>query len=291
MEKNARLSAPEAFVLLSLPRYDIRKALKLGFMGLLAQGVLRIEQEERAGLFRRHPTPHLYVARGLSQDLPPIAASLVRIVYDARPEGLMRDVLRRATDRYGRTLVGFVQDCVGPQLVARGLAEVRRSRFLGLFPLTRFFRTPAGEDEKARLRGLLVEAREIPRYLDRDPKQAVALIAALGGAILLADELRPHYQAIAAALRPPGGGDGVFSDGGGVAGGGSEPGAGHDQTLIDPAGAHFGGMDFGGVDFGAGAFGGLDFSVFDSGAFDSFDAGFSDAGGDGGGGDGGSSGC
>ena len=34
------LSAAEAYVLISLPRFDARKALKLGLMGLLAQRVL-----------------------------------------------------------------------------------------------------------------------------------------------------------------------------------------------------------------------------------------------------------
>jgi hypothetical protein len=107
-------------------------------------------------------------------------------------------------------------------------------------------------------------AASIPDYLDRDPAQAAALIAALGGAIILVEALRPHYQAIAAAMRPYTG----------------------DTALSDFSG--FG--DNGGVDFSA--IGGLDFGAFDSGAFDSFDSGFSDAGGDGGGGgDGGSSGC
>ena len=46
------LSAPEAFVLSSLPHYDIRQTLKLGFMGLLAQGILRSEEETRPGVLR-----------------------------------------------------------------------------------------------------------------------------------------------------------------------------------------------------------------------------------------------
>jgi hypothetical protein len=302
MEKNERLSAAEAFVLLSLPRFDVRKALKLGFMGLLAQGVLRIEPEDRRGLFRTRHVPHLRVAAYLPANLSPIAVSLVRNVRFAEPDGLMRDVVRDAGREYGSTLTGFVNKLVAPALVARGLAELRRSYILGLIPRTRFFRTPTGEVERIRLENLMRDALAIPDYLDRDPRQAIALIAAMGGAILLVDELRPHYQAMAVALRDQTRADGS-SDGGGFAYGDGAPEGGPDDRLpqhddpasldigsVDFAGADGGGLDLAGIDFG-----GLDFSAFDAGAFDSFDAGFADAGGDGGGGDGGgdggSSGC
>ena len=51
------------------------------------------------------------------------------------------------------------------------------------------------------------EAQAIPQYLDRDPAQAAALAVAVGGAILLVEELRPHYQQLALALQPPHAGD------------------------------------------------------------------------------------
>jgi len=308
MPANNGLSAPEAFVLISLPRWNAPKALKLGLMGLIAQGALGIEQEERRGVFRSRSVPHLHVSHGLPQDLPPVAASLVRVVGFAEPDGLMPDVVRQAVREYGRKFVDFVRKLVGPALVARGLAEPYQRWILGLFPVNSFRRTPAGDTEKARLQNLLREARAIPGYLDRDPAQAVALVAALGAAVLLAEELRPHYQAIGDAMRQRqvgdggGGGDGGGAgDGGGSAsdggtfGPGDTPHNGHGQ--FDP-----GALDFsGGVDFGGGLdFGSIDFSAFDAGAFDSFDAGFSDAGGDGGGdggggdgggGDGSGSGC
>jgi hypothetical protein len=263
MKKSEPLSAAESLVLISLPRFDVRAALKYGFIGLLAQGILRIEAEDRPGLLRTRRIPHLLVVPNLRATLPPIAASLVAVVRAAAPDGRMRDVLRQAMRTYGRTLVGFVQDVVGPALVARGLAEMRRSRLLGLFPLTRFYRTPAGDAEKARLQALLHDARSIPTYVDSEPARAAALVVGLGGALLLVEELRPHYAAIEKALRLS---DTAF-------------------TYIDPGSFSF---DHGGAlcDFDH-----VDFSCFDSGTFDSFDAGFSDGGGDGGGGDGGSSGC
>ena len=128
--------------------------------------------------------------------------------------------------------------------------------------------TAAGEAEKARLKGLMQEVRAVPSLVDSDPAKAASLIAMLGGAFLLVEELKPHYPALEKALRQSdgsSGGDFYYFPNSDV--GGSSPG----DTCFD--------------------FGHLDFSCFDSGAFDSFDAGFSDAGGDGGGGDGGSSGC
>jgi hypothetical protein len=265
MAANMGLSAPEAFVLLSLPKFDIPKTLKLGFMGLLAEGMLKIDEEQRPGVLRVRRIVHLRVATRAPDALSPLAASLVRIVRAAEPSGLMKDVVKQARREYGAAYIRLVQEYVYPALAGRGLAESRKSRLLGLVPVTRYFRTPAGEVEKIRVESAMRDARSIPQYLDRDPAQAAALVATAGAAILLVEELRPHYQALAAALRRRDSNLYFSSDGFGDGGGG--------------------GFDFGSIDF----------SSFDVGAFDSFDAGFSDAGGDsggdGGGGDGGSSGC
>jgi hypothetical protein len=242
MPANERLSAPEAFVLMSLPKYDVNKTLKLGFMGLLAQGLLRIEQEDRPGLIRTRHIPHLLVTPAAQgRTLSPIAASLISVVHAAEPRGLMRQVVKQSTRAYGATLVGFAMKLVLPSLIERGLAVERKSRLLGLLPWTRYFRTAAGENERVRLEGLIRQAVSIPDFLDRDPAQAAALIAALGGAIILVESLRPHYQAIASAMRPYTG-DTVLSD----------------FTNVG---------DSGGIDFGA--LGGIDLGAFDSGAFDS----------------------
>jgi hypothetical protein len=169
-------------------------------------------------------------------------------------------VLKQAMRAYRRTLVGFVFDGIGPALVARGLAETRHRRLLGLIPSDSLHLTPAGEAEKTRVQDAMHEARAIPQYLDRDPAQAAALAAAAGGAILLVEELRQHYPQLARAFEEPDTGPTpflTFTDSG------------------DGGAFHFGCIDFGSIDFGC---------------FDSFDSGF-DAASDGGGGDGGSSGC
>jgi hypothetical protein len=104
------------------------------------------------------------------------------------------------------------------------------------------------------------EAKAIPQYLDRDPAQAAALAVAAGGAILLVEELRPHYNQLARAFQDRDGSSAMFFDPG-----------------TSDGGSDSAGFDFGSIDFGS---------------FDSFDSGFDAASdGGGGGGDGGSSGC
>lgn len=261
-EFDRTLSAPEAHLLLSLPRFDLRYALKIGLMGLIAQGVLRLEVEDRPGLIRTRHIARLTVAPAPPPDLSPLAQSFVRVVGAAAPDGLLKHVLGQAEREYGRTLVGLIQKYVGPALIARGLAEPKRRRVLGLFPYDSFALTAAGEAEKTRVAALIEEARSMPRYLDSQPDKAAALITALGAVILLVDGLRPHYAALDRALRDRGAGDSL---------------AFVNPETFDHGGGHTGCFDFAGIDF----------ACFDSGAFDSFDAGFSDAGG----GDGGNSGC
>src|SRR5579872_7449420 len=264
MADNAgELSAAEASVLLSLPRYDAAKVLKIGFIGLIAQALLRLETEDRPGFIRTRHIPHLRLAEGVPAELPPISASLVRVVRAAAPDGLMKDIVAQSRREFGRTLLGFVRDRVIPSLVGRGLVEQRDKRLLGLIPTHVFLPTAAGESEKIRLENAMREAKTIPHYLDSEPAKVAALLAATGSAILLIDELRPFYDRLSRALSPGDGGS-IPADGG--------------------FGASF---SFGACDFGQ-----VDFSCFDAGAFSSFDAGFSDAGGggDGGGGDGGGGG-
>jgi hypothetical protein len=265
---NDGLSSAEAYLLINLPRWDVRRALKLGFMGLVAQGILRLDVEERPGFIRTRRIPHLRVAPNLPVPLPPVAASLVKVVRGAEPEGLLKNVLSQCEREFRRNLVGFILNCVGPAMVARGLAEPKRARFLGLVPYDSFVLTMAGESEKARLQDLISEVSAVASLIDRDPAKVASLIAALGGAFLLVEELKPHYPALEKALRAPNA-------------------RGDSYNFVNSENFNPGGQGDACFDFGH-----LDFSCFDAGAFDSFDAGFSDAaGGDGGGGDSGSSGC
>lgn len=265
---NDGLSSAEAYLLINLPRWDVRRALKLGFMGLVAQGILRLDVEERPGLIRARRIPHLRVAANLPVPLPPVAASLAKVVRGAEPEGLLKNVLSQCKREFRSNLVGFIQNCVGPALVARGLAEPKRARFLALVPYDSFALTMAGEAEKARLQDLIRKVSAVPSLIGSDPVMVVSLIAALGGAFLLVEKLKPHYPALEKALRALN----ASSD---------------SYNFVNSEIFNSGDQGDSCFDFGH-----LDFSCFDAGAFDSFDAAFSDAaGGDGGGGDSGSSGC
>ena len=264
--RDVELSAPETQVLLSLPRYDAVKALKTGFIGLIAQGALRLETEDRPGFIRTRHIPHLRIAAKMPENLSPIAASLVQVVRSAAPDGLMKNIVAQSRRAFGPKLLGFVQGQVLPSLIGRGLVERRDKKLLGFIPTRAFARTAAGEVEKIRLENVIRDAATIPQYLGSDPAKVAALVLAAGSALVLVEELRPFYNQLSRALGPRDGSGGALSDGGSFGDGGTG----------------FASFDFGSVDF----------SSFDSGAFDSFDSGFSDAGGDSGGGDsGGSSGC
>jgi hypothetical protein len=269
------LSAPEALVLKTLPRFDARKAIKIGLFALLLQGVLRMDVEERPRILHKRQIVRLRIVPGSPHPSSPVSRSLVGVVREAGArDGLMAEIVKQARRFYGRTLVKFVQDCVCPALAKQGLAAPRPYRLLGLIPVTRFYPTAAGDTEKKRIDEAMRQASRIPEYLQSDPAQAAAIAAAAGSAILLVDALRPHYQALSRAMRPPSAGDrsGYFDSG--------SNGCNGDVDLGMPGGAD-NAFDFGVCDFRA-------FDNFAAG-LDAFDAGFDAACGDGA--DGGSSGC
>src|SRR5262249_19189050 len=124
MAEDGPLSAPEALVLMSLPRFTAHKALKVGLLELLARGLLRIEQRERPGLLRTRHTVHIFIAPGASPPRSRVAASLLRVVRAvAANDGAMADLVKESVREYGSGFYGFVNRCVSPVLVARGLAE------------------------------------------------------------------------------------------------------------------------------------------------------------------------
>lgn len=89
---------------------------------------------------------------------------------------------------------------VRADLQDRGLLHESEHRALGI-PWRRWERTDLGESAFAALEGRLADARTIPELLGRDPAQAAAVAAGLGGLLLAFDELRPHYPELAEALR------------------------------------------------------------------------------------------
>src|ERR1700735_5659711 len=102
------LRGAEVYVLLSLPRFDARKALKLGFMGAIAQGLVRMESVERRVLLRKKRFVHLYAAPGLTDHTPLISASLLRVVRTTAPDGSMSQIIAASKREYGNSLSGFL---------------------------------------------------------------------------------------------------------------------------------------------------------------------------------------
>jgi len=289
------LSPAESLVLLNPNRTPAREAVKVTLLSLLSQGLLRIEERtEKRFLWSK--TVACVLPTGRVVPLPRHAASLMTVVRQAQPEGgVMRHLVARARETYGPQLEGFKTLFIMPALADRGLIEEGRVLLL----IRKWHLTPSGAAEQSRIAHDIARARTIPALLGSNPAEAAAIALAVGGTILLVEELRPHYRQLSEAMRVPStaGGD---SDGGGSSwsSDGSSPHSdnpcNHDaDSPADHVNLHDAGMgnlDLGGFDLGA--FDAEAFSALDSGmaTFDSsFDAstGSDGGGGDGGGGDGG----
>jgi hypothetical protein len=283
----AALSPAESLFLLKPNGTPARETVKVTLLSLLAQGIVRLEEQATKRFFITRKTVYVRPTGTTAPALPAHAASLLDQVRAAQADtGSMPDLVKRARQAYGSSLNGFNRDFIIPRLLTRGLLEERRFLFL-----RHYKRTPAGDAEESRIAADIARARSIPELLHSNPAEAAAIVLAVGGTILLVNELRPFYRQISEVMRPPATADGASDSGGGDA---SLPlWNSRDGSPADaPDGVH--GLD-------AASFGSLDLSAFDAGAFDaldagmaSFDAGFDASvdggGGDGGGGDGGGGG-
>jgi hypothetical protein len=293
----APLSPAESLFLLKPNRTPARETVKVTLLSLLAQGAVRMEEQATRRFFGNKKTVYVRPT-GKRPALPRHAAALLDLVQAAQGDsGSMTDFVKRVQKAYGRNLEGFNRDFIVPALLARGLIEERRVLLFRTYK-----RTPAGDAEESRIASEIARARTIPELIRSNPAEAAAIILAVGGTILLVNELRPYYRQMSDVMRGQTASDG--SDSGGDSSGSSWDSTGSNAPAhqTDPThhldAAGLGSFDTGGLDQGA-----FDLSAFDAGAFDaldtgmaSFDSGFdasvSDAGGggDGGGGDGGGGG-
>jgi hypothetical protein len=250
----SQLSPAEALFLLKSCRVTGVSTIRVTLLSLLAKGILRIEEQQSAGLFRTKTVPYLRIAREPTPNLPPHVTVLIDLVQAAQADGgKIRDVVKRCGKQFGGGCVFYNTKFIAPALLERGFIEPRRVLFLRMFRVT-----PTGAVERQKIETDVAKARGLPQLLKSDPEQAVALAMALGGTLLLAEGLEKHYKQLADAVRS------------------SDSGVGGDSGFIDSStdiGDWSGGLDFGSFDFG----------VFDSldASFASFDAGFSDSGGGG----------
>jgi len=257
------LTPAESLLLLKPNRTSGRDTVRVTLLWLLAQGLLRIEEERMRATGRTDPS------------LPPHAASLMQAVQAAQPDGgTVADVAQQARKFYGPQLADFNRRFICPALHGRGLLE--QGRVLLLFRRWNL----AGAAEQERIEHDIARARTIPALLKSDPAEAAALALAVGGTLLLVEELRPHYRQLVEAMRAQTVSSAHFDDGGSWPAGDPHWRSDdqHHRETPQP-GDNLGGFDLGGFDVEA--LGALDAAAFDA----SLDA---PAGGDGGSGDGGS---
>jgi hypothetical protein len=147
-----------------------------------------------------------------------------------------------------------------PALLSRGLIEEHRVLLFRTYK-----RTTAGDREESRIASDIARARTIPELLRSNPAEVAAIILAVGGTILLVNELRPHYRQISDVMRsqmatdsPDSGGDGLPIW--------TSPDS-HPTPTGDPT-HHIDAVGLGGFDQSS-----FDLSTFDAGAFDALDTG------------------
>jgi hypothetical protein len=273
------LSPPEAFLLLKPDLDDAREAAKIAALYLLAQRVFRMKSVEHSGFLGITRTKDVLDVGHYAGDRGgPVGAvwSKGRALQDG---STLADLAKSMQSEWGSGLKGYARDIVLPALESRGLVKGYHRKIMGVFPVHQWQRTAAGETASIEVAAAKQTARTIPDFLDNDPRQAAALILAVGSAVLLVLELRPHFAEMArvmAAQKSDGSGsstDGSSSTGDSGSGTGEQRHEPHDDKF------ELGGLDAADIDALS-----SDLSGFDAG----FDAG--DSGGDGGGGDGGGGG-
>jgi hypothetical protein len=289
----APLTPAESLFLLKPNRTPARETVKVTLLSLLAQGAVRMEEQETRRFFGKKKIVYVRPT-GKRAALPPHASALLDLVHAAQgSSGTMADLVTRAQKRFGAQLAGFNRDFIVPALLSRGLIEEGR-----ILLFRTYKRTPAGDAEESRIASDIARARTIPELLRSNPAEAAAIILAVGGTILLVNELRPHYRQISEVMRTQTASTGTSDSAGdsSVPLWDSSPDAADPTQSADPA-QHLDAVGFDSFDHST-----FDLSTFDAGAFDaldtgmaSFDSGFDasvgdSGGGDGGGGDGGGGG-
>ena len=85
----------------------------------------------------------------------------------------------------------------GGTALSRGArpAGTARDPGLGVFPITRWSQTPAGENTRARLESIpRLPPAQFDHWLERDPARARAFLVEAGSALLLAAPLHPELE-------------------------------------------------------------------------------------------------
>lgn len=199
------LTPAEMLVLLDPARRHGRETVKIALLGLIARGVLRLDVQDTRGL-RHRQSVALRLAAMSPGYLSAAEISLLDLIRELDGAGgRIAEIVKRARRRYGANFSRFERDYVRAALRRRGLIFETRRPVLWIFSRRRDERTAKGDVERRRIREQMAQALTIPDLLRREPAEAAALAASLGGTILLVPELRSHYQRLTEAMRGRGG--------------------------------------------------------------------------------------
>lgn len=270
------LSPPEAFLLLKPDLDGAREAAKIAALYLLAQRVFRMKSAEHRGFLGITRTKDALDVGDFAGDRRGPVGAVWSKGY-ALPDGsTLADLAKSMRSEWGNGLKGYARHIVLPALERRGLIKGYHRKIMGLFPVHQWQRTEAGEAAYFEVAAAKQTARTIPDFLDNDPRQAAVLILAVGSAVLLVPELRPHFAEMARVMAAQkNDGSTSSSDGGSSGDGGS--GTGEPRQEPQDEAFDLGSLDAADIDALS-----SDLSGFDAG-FDAGDSG-GDGGGDGGGG-------
>ncbi|MDO8477084.1 MAG: hypothetical protein Q7W02_12990 [Candidatus Rokubacteria bacterium] len=113
----------------------------------------------------------------------------------------IKDLPKSARDR-GMPVKGYTRGVVVPALMERGLYRREEYRVLGLFPITRYVETATGAAARAELEALMKTVdRDFGASVERDPRQALALVGMLGSAVVLMNPFFPDLERLSQVLR------------------------------------------------------------------------------------------
>lgn len=208
------LSPAEILFLLNPNSTDDIDAMTVTLLSLLAKGVLRLEEHQEKWWFITQKVLSIHFTQKQTQAPPPHVAAAMDVVRQAQADG---GRIAEALHVMKKNSLSYVHDHIAPSLIERGLVE-RRSWLLFI---RTYHHTPAGKAERQRIKPLLRWARAaFPSMLRAEPARAQNLVLALGGALLLADNLKGRYTQLAEVMGSrcsdanPGGGQTSSSDAG-----------------------------------------------------------------------------
>lgn len=196
-----RLTAPESYVLQGPRQLSGADGFKLALRELVLRRALRVELLEGSGPRSwRGPRSVLRAGPQYGAVSEPALQPLLELHGRTRVrrelEGpLVEDYAKQARREFSRSLAGYVNDCIYPSLVERGLMRLEETTRLGLFRRRRRVLTPDGQDAVAELDEWLRVGRErVEDWARTSPDRALAYAGGAGAAILLMPDLYPEFQ-------------------------------------------------------------------------------------------------